>query len=58
MTKRVFIIHCLAGSPEMFWYPWLKIQLENKGFEVNILKMPNPEEPKIKSWVNFLKKKY
>lgn len=54
---RVFVVHGWGFNPKMNWYPWLKTQLENKGFEVNIIKMPNNEEPDIKSWVSFLSKK-
>ena len=56
MIKRVFIVHCWSGNPESYWYPWLKKELEINGFKVNVLSMPNADEPKIRTWVNFLKK--
>ncbi|MFH0804065.1 MAG: alpha/beta hydrolase [Candidatus Zambryskibacteria bacterium] len=52
--KRVYIIHGWDGYPEEGWFPWLKKELENKGFEVFVPAMPNPSEPKIETWVPFL----
>ncbi len=54
--KRVFIIHGWGGYPEEGWLPWLKKELENKGFKVFVPEMPNTDEPKIETWVNFLSK--
>ncbi|KKR02536.1 MAG: hypothetical protein UT29_C0001G0016 [Candidatus Yanofskybacteria bacterium GW2011_GWA1_39_13] len=52
--KRVFIIHGWEGFPEEGWFPWLKKDLESKGFEVVVPQMPDPIEPKIEQWVSFL----
>lgn len=52
--KRVIIIHGYGGVPEGCWKPWLKIQLENKGFQVEVLKMPNTDEPKLSEWLTVL----
>ncbi len=54
MQGRVFIIHGWDGYPEEGWFPWLKKELEAKGFEVHVPEMPNPEEPKIETWVSHL----
>lgn len=54
MKKRVFIIHSWGASPQDDWFPWLKKELEQKGFEVFVPEMPNTEEPKIEEWVPFL----
>ncbi len=54
MKKRVFIIHGWEGYPEEGWFPWLKKELEQKGFEVFVPAMPNTDEPKIEEWVPFL----
>jgi len=37
--------------------PWLKEELEKKGFEVIAPQMPNTDYPKIDEWVGFLIKK-
>lgn len=56
MQKRVFIIHGWDGSPQNCWFPWLKSKLEEKGFVVQALPMPHPENPTIADWVNYLAK--
>ncbi len=53
---RVFIVHRWDGTPISDWYPWLKKELEKKGFVVEVPKMPNTSEPKIDKWVSHLKK--
>jgi uncharacterized protein len=54
MQKRVFIIHGWDSKPEDCWFPWLKKELESRGFAVIIPAMPKPEEPRIGSWVPTL----
>lgn len=54
--KRIFIIHRWDGKPEGDWYPWLKNELEKKGFFVEVPSMPDTSEPKMEKWVSFLKK--
>lgn len=55
--KKVFIIHGWEHNPNQHWYPWLKHELESKGFQVEVPAMPNTEEPKIEEWVPFLEEK-
>ena len=55
MTK-IFIIHGWGGSPKEAWFPWLKTELERRGYAVTIPAMPNPDEPKIETWVPYLAK--
>ncbi len=54
--KRVFIVHGWDFNPEMNFYPWLKKELEKKGYKVTVPEMPETAEPKIKDWVAHLKK--
>ncbi len=56
MTKRAFIIHGWDGYPDEGWFPWIKTELEKKGFQVQIPAMPEPAEPKIEAWVSRLSK--
>lgn len=56
MSKRVFIVHGWEGTPNEGWFPWLKSELEKKGFKVNVPAMPNTAEPKIDPWVSHLEK--
>lgn len=53
--KHAFIIHGWDGKPENSWYPWLKQELEAKGYSVQVPQMPNPETPKIEEWVPHLR---
>lgn len=54
--KKVFIIHGWGGSPKNDLFLWMKKEMESKGFKVEIPSMPNTNEPKIKEWVEHLKK--
>lgn len=52
--KKVIIVHRWDGSPDTDWYPWLKRELENKGYHVIVPEMPSPSEPTIPFWVGEL----
>lgn len=54
MKKRVFIIHGWGGYPSEHWLPWLKLELEQKGFEVVAPQMPNTNNPVVTQWVGHL----
>lgn len=49
--KRAIIIHGWDGYPEEGWFPWLKQELEKKGYSVQVPVMPRPAEPTIEDWV-------
>lgn len=49
--KRVFIVHGWSGYPEEGWFPWLKKELEAKGFVVSVPQLPDAESPRIDTWV-------
>ena len=51
MSKRVYIIHGWEGYPEEGWFPWLKHELENMGFEVSVPQMPDADSPRINKWI-------
>lgn len=34
--RSVSVFHCWEGTPESNWYPWLKKDLEKKGYKVNV----------------------
>lgn len=52
MSKRAFIVHGWDGYPEEGWFPWLKHELETRGFKVHIPAMPDPRRPIIYAWVS------
>ena len=54
--KRVILVHGWGGNPKEPWFVWIKKELEKRNFKVIIPKMPNSDYPKIKLWVNHLKK--
>ena len=52
---KAYLIHGWEGYPENCWFPWLKKQLEEKNYKVEVPEMPDTDHPKIESWVNKLK---
>lgn len=56
MKKRAYLIHGWEGYPEEGWLPWLKKELEDRGFEVSVPAMPNTNFPIQKEWVSHLQK--
>lgn len=52
--KRAFLIHGWSGTPEHGWFPWLKRELEARGFYVEAPVMPDTDTPRIETWVPFL----
>ena len=56
MNCNVFIIHGIYGSPEENWFPWLKRELELLGCKVFVPRFPNPANPKLNEWLEFLDK--
>lgn len=52
--KKVIIVHGWSGKPEHGWYPWLKKELEKKGFKVSVPELPNTDNPKIDAWISTL----
>lgn len=56
--KNVFIFHGTEGYPEENWFPWLKQELEKKGYAVFVPHFPSPPKipAKIVEWFDVLKK--
>ena len=52
--KRAFIIHGWDSRPNEGCFPWLKEELQKKGFDVYAPAMPEPLRPEIDVWVTFL----
>lgn len=52
--KRAIIVHRWSGGPKDDWRPWLKIELEKLGYEVQVPDMPDTEVPVIEKWVSKL----
>lgn len=54
MQKRAFLIHGWDGHPEEGWRPWLKSELEKRGFNVSVPAMPDTKNPKMNAWLKQL----
>lgn len=52
--KRAIIVHGWGGTPQEGWFPWLKKDLEKKGFSISVPQLPDTEHPHIKTWVPAL----
>jgi hypothetical protein len=52
--KRAIIVHCWSGYPEYCWYPYVKKELEAKGFQVIVPAFPETDAPQQQKWVPFL----
>jgi uncharacterized protein len=50
MKKRVFIIHGWGGRPNEHWLPWLKDELEERGFDVYVPLMTEEDHAVIEEW--------
>ena len=52
--KRAFLIHGWEGYPEEGWRPWLKNELEKRGFTVSVPAMPDTAHPTMDKWLRYL----
>jgi len=53
---KAIIVHGWDGHPDQGWFPWLKSQLEKRGFEVSVPQLPDAGKPRIEKWVPALAK--
>jgi len=56
MPERAYIIHGYLSYPQEAWLPWLKIELEKRGYDVCLPSMPHPDRPAIPEWIDFIAK--
>ncbi|HEY4515639.1 MAG TPA: alpha/beta hydrolase [Candidatus Paceibacterota bacterium] len=52
--KRVIVVHQWMAGVDGDWRPWLKTELEKRGYEVSVPEMPDIDTPVIEKWVNKL----
>lgn len=56
MKNRVVIVHGWSGYPEEGWFPWLKQELEQRGFRVEVPRLPKAATPDGEEWLAVLTK--
>ncbi|MBS3104806.1 serine hydrolase family protein [Candidatus Woesearchaeota archaeon] len=49
-----FIIHGVYADPNANWFPWLKKELEKRGYECSVPKFPTPLDQTLESWFRVL----
>ena len=54
--KRFIILHAKGASPDTDFYQWLKKQLEQRGYEVDVPLLPNAEAPDDDKQTEFVLK--
>lgn len=54
MTNRATILHGTDATPESNWFPWLKIELESRGYEVWVPELPNNHMPDRNVYNDYL----
>lgn len=52
--KNAIILHGTGDTPESFWIPWLKSELEKHGYEVWAPLLPDADNPDINKWLPFV----
>ncbi len=52
--QKALLIHGFEGSGNNHWFPWIKKQLEQAGFEVFTPDLPDPSHPDLKQWLATL----
>jgi len=55
---RVLILHGYEATASDCFYPWLKEELENIGYEVELPELPSPFNPKIADQVKYIQENY
>lgn len=53
--KKVLILHGWGGSDYPHWQAWLATELIKQNYTVSFPQLPNPQEPKLNVWLDFLK---
>lgn len=52
--KNAIILHAMEDGPVNHWYPWLKQELEKKGYEVWVPQLPDTNNPQLSKWIPFI----
>lgn len=52
--KNVSIFHGTDGTPDLFWFPYLKKELEKQNYRVWVPQLPQTEKPDLNVWLPFV----
>ncbi len=52
--KRAYLIHGWGGTPTHGFFPWLRRELEARGYAVEAPVMPDADAPTYETWVPFV----
>lgn len=54
--KKALILHAWFQNPDSNWYPWLKSELEKKGYEVWLPEIPTmpTDSPEMETMLKFI----
>lgn len=52
--KNAIILHGSGGGPESYWHPWLKGELEKRGYKVWVPQLPETKKPDLKNWLPYV----
>jgi hypothetical protein len=54
--KNAIILHGTGDTNDMYWFPYMKRALEQKGYDVWLPQLPNAEKPNLADWLPFVLK--
>lgn len=52
--KNAIILHGTGDQPDMYWFPYIKGFLEEKGYKVWLPQLPNADQPNLHDWLPFV----
>lgn len=52
--KNALLLHGTDGTPQGIWFPWLKNELEKKGFRIWAPQLPHAEKPNIERYNKYI----
>lgn len=53
---HAILVHGWEGWPENAWFPWLRKELEQRGYTTEALKLPDPAVPDRAVWARMVRK--